>query len=208
MQTLTERCGGTLGTLDQAISEMHTPRIKLPRPTPSYKGQLTLGNPEEYESAMSIDIERYPRTMQAKAPAASNFVIRSQPDPASPQHPPNLDGPNSQPDHKGDFANVKFEKGYEVKDESAPEGKRQVSRDDLAKGYEYGRTAVHISASDETVTQYEVNPCLEIVGFVPKDNVSLESYRSALMKLIPFHSISITSVSRGPTSSFLSARMI
>jgi ATP-dependent DNA helicase 2 subunit 2 len=70
------------------------------------------------------------------------------------------------------LAPVKNSRTYEVEDESAAGGKREVDREDLAKGYEYGRTAVHISESDENITKLETNPGLEIVGFVPKDKVS------------------------------------
>lgn len=56
-------------------------------------------------------------------------------------------------------------------DADAPGGKKDVSRDDLAKGYEYGRTVVPISESDENITKLECEAGMEIVGFVPKDKV-------------------------------------
>jgi ATP-dependent DNA helicase 2 subunit 2 len=60
---------------------------------------------------------------------------------------------------------------YQVPDETAPGGKRDVSTEELEKGYEYGRTAVHISASDETITKLETEPKLEVIGFVTQDKV-------------------------------------
>ena len=60
----------------------------------------------------------------------------------------------------------------QVPDDAAPGGKRDVDRDDLAKGYEYGRTAVHISESDENVTKLDTRSSFEIIGFVPWANVS------------------------------------
>lgn len=71
-----------------------------------------------------------------------------------------------------DLTNVKSSRTYQVLDEEAPGGKRDVSRDDLAKGYEYGRTAVHINETDENVTKLETQAALELVGFIPWANVS------------------------------------
>ncbi|EHK96413.1 putative ATP-dependent DNA helicase II subunit 2 [Glarea lozoyensis 74030] len=52
--------------------------------------------------------------------------------------------------------------------------KRDVDRDDLAKGYEYGRTAVHISAAEENVTKMDTYEGFSIIGFVPSE--SFERY--------------------------------
>ena len=60
---------------------------------------------------------------------------------------------------------------YEVSDPDAEGGKRLVTVDELAKGYEYGRTAVHISELEFNITQFEDKAGLEIIGFFPADNV-------------------------------------
>lgn len=64
---------------------------------------------------------------------------------------------------------------YQVSDESSPGKKIDVQREDLAKGYEYGRTAVHISQSDENITNLETDQALEIIGFIQSDQVSVLS---------------------------------
>lgn len=69
---------------------------------------------------------------------------------------------------------VRIARTYKVNDASIPGGKRTVEREELAKGYEYGRTAVHLSESDENVTKLETTEGFEIVGFVPIDKVSME----------------------------------
>ena len=73
--------------------------------------------------------------------------------------------------YQNPLANVHNARTYQVVDEKAPGGKRDVNREDLAKGYEYGRTAVHISDSDLNVTKLETQAGLEIVGFIPWANV-------------------------------------
>lgn len=70
---------------------------------------------------------------------------------------------------------VRSTRTYQIVDEGAPGGKRDVERDDLAKGYEYGRTVVHISESDEKVTKLETEAGLEIIGFIPWSSVCLFS---------------------------------
>ncbi|KAK4973940.1 ATP-dependent DNA helicase yku80 [Elasticomyces elasticus] len=168
LKTLTEECNGSFGTVAQAIGELGVPRMKEVRPVHSFKGFLTLGNAEEYSTAMHIPVERYPRTMVQRPPAASNFVIRSDLAPGeSTQSTATLIGDDGA--GIGDLAAVKNARTYQVVDEDAPGGKRDVERDELAKGYEYGRTAVHISESDQNVTTYETSSGMDVIGFVTKE---------------------------------------
>ena len=181
LSALVEDCDGVLGTMQQAIEELGTPRLKATRPVPSYKGQLTLGDPEHFDSALCIDVERYPRVMVRRPLAASQYVQRSDlsnghiSTQSSATVVPDADGADlgpAQPDGNS-LTSVRNARTYQVLDEQAPGGKRDVSRDDLAKGYEYGRTAVHISESDLNVTKLETLPGFEIIGFIPWFNVSI-----------------------------------
>ncbi|KAI4087583.1 MAG: hypothetical protein LQ339_008871 [Xanthoria mediterranea] len=170
---LAESCGGIFGTLQQAVEELGMPRLKTTRPVHSYKDQLTLGDPVEYDSAACIDVERYPRTMVRRPMAASRFVQRQDPtDDSTPSTGTVVrDRDIPMPDADGnELAGVRSSRTYQVLDEEAPGGKRDVDRDDLAKGYEYGRTAVHINESDENVTKLETQKKLEIIGFIPWAN--------------------------------------
>ena len=163
--------------MQQAIEELGTPRLKATRPVPSYKGQLTLGDPELYESALCIDVERYPKVMIRRPLSASQYVQKTDLslDHASAESSatllPDGDTPGVGPNG---LTSVRNARTYQVVDEEAPGGKRDVSRDDLAKGYEYGRTAVHISESDLNVTKLETQAGLEIIGFVPWSTVSID----------------------------------
>ena len=174
-----DECDGVFGTMQQAIDELGIPRLKTTRPSPSYKGQLTLGSPNLFDSAMCIDVERYPRVMVRRPLTASNYVQRSD---LSNGHGSIQSSATVLPDAGGvdagvlhpqnPLASVHNSRTYQVVDEGAPGGKRDVNRDDLAKGYEYGRTAVHISESDLNVTKLETQPGLEIIGFIPWAMVS------------------------------------
>lgn len=180
LKTLVDDCDGVFGTLQQAIEELGTPRLKLTRPVNSYKGLLTLGNPEQYDTACCIDVERFPRTAIRRPLTASRFVVRSEDANAnlsvqsSATVLPDADDPNAghpKVNSEG-LTSVKSSRTYRVIDEEAPGGKRDVDREELAKGYEFGRTAVHISESDENVTKLETEACLDLIGFIPWSSVS------------------------------------
>ena len=179
LKALVDGCNGVFGTLEQAIVELGQPRLKSTRPVTSYKGQLTLGDPEQYKTAMCIDVERYPRTMVARPPTASQFVHISDLSNghASTQSSATMlvDGEmleaGQNAANPSGLTSVKNARTYQVGDDNAPGGKRDVDREELAKGYEYGRTAVHISESDENVTKLETKAALEIIGFVPMAKV-------------------------------------
>lgn len=151
---------------------MGIPRLKTVRPVFSYRGVLTLGDPENIEKTLSIDVERFPRTMVARAPGASNFIVR----PGAAQGDSSVQSSATlQENHAAEdstlLETVRNARTYEVVDETAPKGKIEVDREELARGYEYGQTAVHISKSDENVTRLETVPGLQIIGFVPQDKV-------------------------------------
>ena len=194
-----EDCDGIFGTMQQAIEELGTPRLKTTRPVHSYKGQLTLGDPEHFDSALCIDVERYPRVMVRRPLSASQYVQRSDlsnghaSTQSSATIMPDADGADfgpGQPDGNN-LTSVRNARTYQVLDEEAPGGKRDVSRDELAKGYEYGRTAVHISESDLNVTKLETQPGLEIIGFVPWSTVSPRSLHASTSFLTEYSSNAI-----------------
>jgi ATP-dependent DNA helicase 2 subunit 2 len=166
LQSLTEDCDGIYGTLEQAVSELDIPRIKVTKSMPSFKGNLMLGNPEEYDTAITIPVERYFRTYVAKPISASSFVPRSGTEPGS-QVPGKGDGGGEA------LTAVRTMRTYQITDETAPGGKVDVERDDLAKGYEYGRTAVAIEQADESITNVQTFAGMGIIGFILMDKVRL-----------------------------------
>ncbi|KAL3442518.1 SPOC like C-terminal domain-containing protein [Aspergillus insuetus] len=170
LRTICEQCDGVFGTLEQAVSEMVIPRVKVVRSPNSFKdGYLQLGDPNEYDTAVRIPVERYSRTMVAKPPSASQFVQRS--DLAAGEEEPELSATvtGTQPQEGGSLTPVRNLRTYQVSDESAPGGKIDIEREDLAKGYEYGRTAVHISETDENITRLDTQAALELVGFIQSE---------------------------------------
>lgn len=180
LRQLVDGCDGVFGTLQQAVEELGIPRLKATRPVSTYKNSLTLGSAgSNPQNLCRIEVDRYPRTMIRRPAAASKFVQRAevskedQSDQSSATIIPDGGGVDSHAMNilENDLASVRNTRTYQAIDENAPGGKRDVDRDDLARGYEYGRTAVHISESDENVTKLETQAALEIIGFIPWSSV-------------------------------------
>ena len=125
---------------------------------------------------MFIDVERYPRVAVRKPPSASKYAVRGSGD-------KDKEAPGKQDivfgdqtgDHEGDvggLSTLSNARKYYVDDPAKREVKLEVDYEDLAKGYEYGRTAVPISDSDWQMLKFETKAGLEIIGFIPCDNAS------------------------------------
>lgn len=173
MKSLCDKCNaGTFANIAEAIEEIPIPRLKEKRPYAPYKGPLWLGDPNKYgeERTVKIEVERYFKTKKATPPGASSYVSRTN----KPNGEADLDGDTEMGGVPAgdDLASVKNQVTYRVNDESAPGGKRDILRENLAKGYSYGRTAVPISASEENVTKLETEKGFSILGFVPEEGVS------------------------------------
>lgn len=163
-----ENCDGNFGTLAEAIEQLNIPRLKQTRPIPSFRGQLTLGDAENFEATITIDVERYPCIMLAKPPTASSFVVRTDLGTADPVG----EGSNDivgQDHPMSDLAAVRHQRGYQIDDPDEPGNKKNVEMEELEKGYEYGRTAVHVSESDMNVVKLETKPALELIGFIREE---------------------------------------
>ncbi|KAI1089653.1 ATP-dependent DNA helicase II subunit 2 [Rostrohypoxylon terebratum] len=165
LKELVEKCDGLYGTMAEAISELEMPRIKPFRPYKNYDGELTLGNPAEHKDAMSISVERYFKTHKATIPPASRVVLSADSGLSQAAGGDEMEGV----EHTSVFAAVKNARTYRVNDPEAPGGKRDVEFESLAKGYEYGRTAVHISESEYNITKIETTKCFTILGFVHQE---------------------------------------
>jgi ATP-dependent DNA helicase 2 subunit 2 len=167
LRGLAEDCDGVYGTLAQAIAELDTPRVKVVRGIPSFRGDVRLGDPTQYDTALRIQVERYYRTYVAKPPSASSFVMKTGGDVSQ----PSTQTLDASKDVDANLTSVRNVRTYHVDDPQVAGGKRELDRDELAKGYEYGRTAVHISESDENITKLETTAVMDLIGFIQADHV-------------------------------------
>ncbi|RMZ66433.1 hypothetical protein GMOD_00001768 [Pyrenophora seminiperda CCB06] len=159
-------CDGNFGTLATAMEQLQIPRLKETRPVPSYRGSLTLGDPQRYEATITIDVERYPCTMLAKPPTASSFVVRGGTKDEFGQSIHSSATVTGDDPPTAELSAIHNQRTYQVCNKDQPGSKTNVDMNELEKGYEYGRTAVHISESDMNVVKLETQQSLELVGFV------------------------------------------
>lgn len=122
-----------------------------------------LGNYHLYGNTITISVERYFRTYEARPPTASAFVSSTA---------QGITVREAQTEGDNRLAAVKTCRDYSVPDGDSPDKGKIVDREQLALGYEYGRTAVPISREDEHITNLETSMGLEIMGFISQDKVS------------------------------------
>ncbi|KAL7785521.1 hypothetical protein V8C37DRAFT_412904 [Trichoderma ceciliae] len=164
LKKLVDSCGkdARFASMVEAIDDMNEPRAKSIKPYKTYDGLLTLGDPKNAPAVVEIHVERYFKTHLARPPMASTVVVKEeQPGPSQAPDDEQMDGM--------ELTAVKQTRTYKVNDPDAPGGKRDVEFESLAKGYEYGRTAVHISESDHNITKLETHKSFKIIGFVSKE---------------------------------------
>lgn len=109
--------------------------------------------------------------MIAKPPTASSFVVRSDLGGAfggSAQSSTTV-APDDQAN--GQLSAVRNQRVYQVDNPDDPGSKLNVESDELERGFEYGRTAVHISESDANIVKLETTHSLDLIGFVSEEKV-------------------------------------
>lgn len=146
-----DQANGTFGTVEEAVMELQNPRGKTVRPVATYRGTLTLGNKEKQDvDVLSIDVERYPKIMVQKPVSATSFTANAE---------------------EEAMEQIRQNRVYRVDDETIAGAKLEVDRDELDRGYTYGKEVVPISETDKSITDFETEPGLEILGFIPQDTV-------------------------------------
>lgn len=164
LKELVDGCGedARFASIVEAIDDMNEPRAKSVKPYKTYDGPLTLGDPKNAPAVVEIRVERYFKTHLARPATASTVVVKEE------QAGPSQAADDEQMDGV-ELTAVKQTRTYKVNDPDAPGGKRDVEFESLAKGYEYGRTAVHISESDHNITKLQTQKSFKIIGFIPKE---------------------------------------
>ena len=157
MQAFAEACDGVFATFSEVADSIKTPRIKPVRPVTTFRGVLSLGNAEISGTALQISVERYPRTKQAKVPAATKF--------SAPAETRALVAQASQK-ASGDDNDIATHRVVPSKAYKLADGMELENASQLERGYSYGRSIVVISRADEDFLRFETVAGLEIIGFV------------------------------------------
>jgi ATP-dependent DNA helicase 2 subunit 2 len=165
--------GGSVVNIQDPISKLGTPNIKTVRPVCLYRGTLTLGYIDKLEHAtMKIDVQQWPCVMQAKPQQEKQFAGKPEVY-ADGTAQSSVTMQESGPLQDG-LSVIKRTRAYQVDDEDAPGGKRDVDKEQLEKGFEYGRTAVHVNEDDMDSVKLETRSGLEVVGFALREKVGFE----------------------------------
>ncbi|KAG1310873.1 hypothetical protein G6F64_004237 [Rhizopus arrhizus] len=141
---------GHVWEVDEMYDEIHRLRVKEVRPTPSYRGFLYLGNPT-HENYLAISINMYLRVKEVKLPTADKYSKLS----TGPSHA------------------VTYETKYTVNNTTDPmnnEVEKVVSKEDLEKGFRFGKQRVKVSAEEEEYGKLKTKKEMTILGFIPKSN--------------------------------------
>ncbi|KAK1239765.1 hypothetical protein MKX07_001219 [Trichoderma sp. CBMAI-0711] len=168
LKKLVDGCGddSRFASMVEAIDDLNEPRAKSVKPYKTYEGLLILGDPKNAPAVVEIRVERYFKTHLARPPAASTVVVKE-------EQAGQSQADEDEPMDEAELTAVRQARTYKVNDPDAPGGKRDVEFESLAKGYEYGRTAVHISESDQNVTKLATEKSFKIIGFVQKEKYEM-----------------------------------
>ncbi|KAF2668511.1 SPOC domain-like protein [Microthyrium microscopicum] len=165
---------GTMTPVYKAVSELGIPSHRTVRAVTTYKGTLTIGHIGKFEEqSMKIEIQQWPLIMPATAQSAKTFLVQredkegehaggSAESSATLQQSAPKEGEETLLPSKRTY-------GKQIEDPTAPGGKIDVDKEQLEKGYVYGRTAVHIGTDDMGVVNLDTEAGLEVVGFVARD---------------------------------------
>src|SRR5207237_10593300 len=130
--------------------EISQPYVRPVRPTPVFRGALTIGNKNEYgDSALGVNVMMYARTKKASLPSFKKWSVLAE---------------NAQ-DNLQKTHEVLRTYSYSVWDDEN-NVEVQVDKEDLMKAYPYGATLVPAQNFDEEQFKLDTHMALDILGFV------------------------------------------
>lgn len=75
----------------------------------------------------------------------------------------------------GDLSAVRNQRVYQVDNPDETGAKMNVEPGELERGFEYGRTAVHISEAESNIVNLETTQSFELIGFVQEEKVGIKT---------------------------------
>ncbi|OLL26973.1 ATP-dependent DNA helicase II subunit 2 [Neolecta irregularis DAH-3] len=149
---------GTFITVNELVDGLEDPDVEVTRSTSTYSGNLTIGNPDDPES-LSIAINRYLATRVQAAPTTQSYSAELR--------APLTDSVDEDlKTHK-----VEQHRIYRIPAAGPNEPDEEIDKDDVHKGFKYGKSIVPISQEEESLLQYPCKKGYEIIGFVSEDQV-------------------------------------
>ena len=153
--------------LEDAIEESMQFHKKEVRPTPTFRGYLTIGDKTLFpDTSLSISISMYARTMEAKMPSAKKWSSLSQ----STETKNDLGQESHQVVQESKY-HVKAPSTRPENEEEADATEEVVEKDMLAKAYKFGKTLVTITDQDEEFLKLKTEPSMTVIGIFSKHAV-------------------------------------
>ncbi|CAG8508092.1 1836_t:CDS:10 [Paraglomus occultum] len=155
--------------MDSALEEISQPYVRPVRPTPLYRGALTISNKNEYgDSALGVNVTMYARTKKASLPSFKKWSVLAE---------------NAQ-DNQQKTHEVLRTYSYTVwDDENGVEV--HVDKEDLMKAYPYGATLVPAQNFDEEQFKLDTNMALDILGFVRVTEINKDLFLGETLSIVP-----------------------
>ncbi|CAG8516797.1 3584_t:CDS:10, partial [Paraglomus brasilianum] len=155
--------------MDSALEEISQPYVRPVRPTPLFRGALTIGNKNEYgDSALGVNVMMYARTKKASLPSFKKWSVLAE---------------NAQDDRQKTHEVLRTY-SYSVWDDEN-DVEVQVDKEDLMKAYPYGATLVPAQNFDEEQFKLDTHMALDILGFVRVAEINKDLFMDETLSIVP-----------------------
>ena len=144
--------------------------MRTVNPVTTFKGALELGSPEMYGDALSFPIERYPYTKKAVAPRATRISVPAVKLMQEQQKTSNQGGQNRVIGEPLRKIGVKTERIFKIPSSEEDGIAKEVTVDDLERGYSFGSTIVPLSKEHEDALSLDTVSSFQIHSFIEKAN--------------------------------------
>lgn len=140
---------GELMSLAEAYELAMEDSVKEVRPTPTYRGYLYLGTPQDSKHFIGMHIFMYLRSKEVKLPSGKKYSV--------------LGSSGSHQVEKDSKYMIEKPDDQEIVNKDEP-----VEKESLVKAYRFGKSIVKLTEEEITYRKLKTHKEMTIIGFVPK----------------------------------------
>ncbi|KAK9322775.1 SPOC like C-terminal domain-containing protein [Lipomyces orientalis] len=152
-----------LAPFAEVLRDLEIPHVRKVRSTNSYNGTLTIGDPNQFNDALVIPVERFAYVKKATPISSVAYTKPKGTVPTSPTRPTAT--------RLGRKVKYEITVSKESEDGKKEKNVQEVEKGDLKKGYRYGASVVPLSAEEEDNLRFLTIASLDIIGFVPFETI-------------------------------------
>ncbi|CAG8663340.1 12940_t:CDS:10, partial [Acaulospora morrowiae] len=158
---------GTVFSMEETLRQLSKPYIRVVRPTPVYKGTLSLGDFETNpQSSLVFNVEMYNRTTKAKLLTAKKYSSIAE---------------TSTSNDKKTFE-VNVSKSHYISNNNEAV---EVQMDELNKAYILGKTYVPVDELNEEIFNLPTKESMQIICFLKSDDLNRTYFMSNVSAILP-----------------------